>query len=69
MLARGGEIDVTGSDSAMFDNTLEYLVMNGMPFPLAVMVCIPEPWKHDDQMSEEKRDFYHSGWWQLSLRH
>ena len=59
MLARGGEIDVTGSDSAMFDNTLEYLVMNGMPFPLAVMVCIPEPWKHDDQMSEEKRDFYH----------
>ena len=52
-------IDTTGSDSAMLDNTLEYLVMNGMPLPLAVMICIPEPWKHDDNMPAEKRDFYH----------
>lgn len=52
-------IDTTGSDSAMLDNTLEYLVMNGMPLPLAVMICIPEPWKHDDNMSVEKKDFYH----------
>ncbi|MBO4319776.1 MAG: glutamate synthase large subunit [Treponema sp.] len=59
MLAREGEVDVTGSDSAMLDNTLEYLVMNGMPLPLAVMVCIPEPWKHDDSLTEQKRDFYH----------
>ena len=59
MLARGGEIDVTGSDSAMLDNTLEYFVMNGLPLPLAVMLCIPEPWKHDDTLTEQKRDFYH----------
>ena len=59
MLARGGEVDTTGSDSAMLDNTLEYFVMNGMPLPLAVMVCIPEPWKHDDCLTQEKRDFYH----------
>ncbi|MBQ5491227.1 MAG: glutamate synthase large subunit [Treponema sp.] len=52
-------VDTTGSDSAMFDNTLEFLVMNGMPLALAVMVCIPEPWKHDEQMSSQKRDFYH----------
>ena len=59
MIARGGEVDVTGSDSAMLDNTLEYFVMNGMPLPLAVMVCIPEPWKHDESLSETKHDFYH----------
>lgn len=52
-------IDATGSDSAMLDNTLEFLVMNGMPLPLAVMVCIPEPWKNDETMSAEKQDFYH----------
>ncbi len=59
MLAREGEVDTTGSDSAMLDNTLEYFVMNGLPLPLAVMVCIPEPWKHDDSLTEQKRDFYH----------
>ena len=52
-------VDMTGSDSAMLDNTLEFLVMNGMPLPLAVMVCIPEPWKNDEMMSFEKKDFYH----------
>lgn len=52
-------VDTSGSDSAMLDNTLEYLVMNGMPLPLAVMICIPEPWKHNDYMSAEKKDFYH----------
>ena len=52
-------VDTTGSDSAMLDNTLEYLVMNGMPLPLAVMICIPEPWKHNEYMPAEKRDFYH----------
>ncbi len=59
MLARDGEVDTSGSDSAMLDNTLEYFVMNGLPLPLAVMVCIPEPWKHDDSLTEQKRDFYH----------
>ncbi len=59
MLARNGEVDTSGSDSAMLDNTLEYFVMNGMPLPLAVMICIPEPWKHDDSLTQEKKDFYH----------
>ena len=52
-------VDSTGSDSAMLDNTLEFLMMNGTPLPLAVMMCIPEPWKHDEAMNGEKRDFYH----------
>lgn len=59
MLARGGEIDLTGSDSAMLDNTLEYLMMNGMELPLSVMVCIPQAWKHEETLSQEKKDFYH----------
>ncbi|MCR4713980.1 MAG: glutamate synthase subunit alpha [Treponemataceae bacterium] len=52
-------VDTTGSDSAMLDNTLEFLLMNGVPLPLAVMMCIPEPWKHDDNMPLNKKDFYH----------
>ena len=59
MLAREGEIDLTGSDSAMLDNTLEYLTMNGMDLPLSVMVCIPQAWKHEDTLSQDKKDFYH----------
>ena len=52
-------VDTTGSDSAMLDNTLEFLLMNGVPLPLAVMMCIPEPWKHDENMPQNKKDFYH----------
>jgi glutamate synthase (ferredoxin) len=52
-------VNAEGSDSAMLDNTLEFMVMNGMPLPLAVMVCIPEPWSNDDTMSRSKRDLYH----------
>lgn len=52
-------IDQAGSDSAMLDNTLEFLMMNGMPLPQAVMMCIPEPWANDRRMDREKRDFYH----------
>lgn len=52
-------VDASGSDSAMLDNTLEFLMMNGMPLPLAVMICIPEPWKNDSSMPAEKKDFYH----------
>ena len=51
-------INSEGSDSAMLDNTLEFLVMSGMDLPLAVMITIPEPWENDFSMSEEKRDFY-----------
>ena len=52
-------IDQSGSDSSMLDNTLEFLMMNGIPLPQAVMMCIPEPWANDRKMSREKRDFYH----------
>ncbi|MFI3174885.1 MAG: glutamate synthase large subunit [Bacillota bacterium] len=51
-------IDKAGSDSARLDNTLEFLLMSGMDFPLAVMVAIPEPWDNNKAMSQEKRDFY-----------
>ena len=51
-------ISKTGSDSAMLDNTLEFLVMSGMDLPLAVMIAIPEPWVNDKAMSQTKRDFY-----------
>ena len=52
-------VDRSGSDSAMLDNTLEFLYMNGMPLALAMMVIIPEPWKHNTFMSGDKKDFYH----------
>ena len=48
----------TGSDSAMLDNTLEFLMMNGIPLPLAVMMTIPEPWQKDTAMDRKKRDMY-----------
>ena len=51
-------VDQRGSDSAMFDNTLEFLVMSGMELPLAVMITIPEPWANNKTLSQEKRDFY-----------
>ena len=47
-----------GSDSAMLDNTLEFMVMNGMELPLAVMVTIPEPWENNHSMDPKKRAFY-----------
>ncbi|SDA29776.1 glutamate synthase (ferredoxin) [Ruminococcus sp. YE71] len=51
-------INADGSDSARLDNALEFMVMSGMPLPLAVMITIPEPWKNDRSISKEKYDFY-----------
>ena len=51
-------INADGSDSARLDNALEFMVMSGMPLPLAVMITIPEPWKNDRTISKAKRDFY-----------
>ena len=51
-------INTEGSDSAMLDNTLEFLVMSGMDLPLAVMIMIPEPWANNNTMSQKKKDFY-----------
>ena len=51
-------ISQSGSDSAMLDNTLEFLMMSGMDLPLAAMITIPEPWAHNETLSQEERDFY-----------
>lgn len=46
------------SDSANFDNVLEFLVLGGMSLPHALMLMIPEAWQHDEQMEDYKRAFY-----------
>ncbi|SEP98001.1 glutamate synthase (ferredoxin) [Lachnospiraceae bacterium RM5] len=51
-------VNTEGSDSAMLDNTLEFLVMSGMELPLAVMITIPEPWDNNHTLSQARRDFY-----------
>jgi glutamate synthase domain-containing protein 2/glutamate synthase domain-containing protein 1/glutamate synthase domain-containing protein 3 len=47
-----------GSDSAMFDNCLEFLVLSGRPLPHAVMMMIPEPWENHQHMSPTQKAFY-----------
>lgn len=51
-------INTAGSDSAMLDNAIEFMVMSGMDLPLAVMIAIPEPWANTKNMSQKKKDFY-----------
>ena len=51
-------INPSGSNSAMLNNSLEFLVMNGIPLGKAVMILIPEPWKHQT-MDEKKTYFYY----------
>jgi glutamate synthase domain-containing protein 2/glutamate synthase domain-containing protein 1/glutamate synthase domain-containing protein 3 len=51
-------INPHGSDSAMFDNTLELLVLAGRPLAHAVMMMIPEPWSHHESMDDSRRAFY-----------
>jgi glutamate synthase (ferredoxin) len=46
------------SDSATFDNVLEFLVMNGRSLPQAILMMIPEPWQNHESMSPERRAFY-----------
>jgi glutamate synthase (NADPH/NADH) large chain len=46
------------SDSANFDNVLEFLIMNGRSLPHALMMMIPEAWQHDAQMADYKKSFY-----------
>src|SRR5215831_7421773 len=47
-----------GSDTATFDNVLEFLYMAGRPLPLAVLMMIPEPWSAHENMSPELKAFY-----------
>jgi len=47
-----------GSDSATFDNVLEFLHMAGRPLPHAVLMMIPEAWSGHQEMDPSRRDFY-----------
>src|SRR5438874_2507140 len=51
-------VNTDGSDSAMFDNCLELLVLGGRSLAHAVMMMIPEPWENHESMSTERRAFY-----------
>jgi glutamate synthase domain-containing protein 2/glutamate synthase domain-containing protein 1/glutamate synthase domain-containing protein 3 len=51
-------INPNGSDSAMFDNTLELLVLAGRSLEHAIMMMIPEPWSAHESMDDDKRAFY-----------
>ncbi|WP_127586256.1 glutamate synthase large subunit [Paenibacillus koleovorans] len=51
-------IDTEGSDSQMFDNCLEYLMLTGRSLPHAAMMMIPEPWSNHESMSAEMKAFY-----------
>jgi glutamate synthase (ferredoxin) len=51
-------IDQTGSDSSMFDNTLEFLNLSGRSLAHSLMMMIPEPWQNHDHMDPAKRAFY-----------
>ena len=51
-------INIDGSDSTIFDNALELLVMSGRSLPHAMMMMIPEPWSAHESMSPTKKAFY-----------
>jgi len=51
-------IDTEGSDSGMFDNAFELLVLAGRSLPHAMMMMIPEPWSNHESMSQARKDFY-----------
>ena len=51
-------VNPNGSDSAMFDNVLELLVLAGRSLPHAIMMMIPEPWSNHAGMDDTKRAFY-----------
>ena len=46
------------SDTATFDNVLEFLVMTGRSLPHAILMMIPEPWSGNESMSAERKAFY-----------
>src|SRR5436190_19621768 len=47
-----------GSDTAIFDNTLEFLTMTGRSLPHAILMMIPEPWSGNDSMDADRKAFY-----------
>jgi len=46
------------SDTAIFDNALELLVMAGYPLAHAAMMMIPEAWEQHELMDQRRRAFY-----------
>ena len=46
------------SDTATFDNVLEFLALTGRPLAHAVLMMIPEPWRNHESMSPERKAFY-----------
>ncbi|WP_238652801.1 glutamate synthase large subunit [Paenibacillus piscarius] len=51
-------VNPDGSDTAMFDNTFEFLYLSGRSLPHVAMMMVPEPWSNHDSMDEKKRAFY-----------
>ncbi|MCB1623721.1 MAG: glutamate synthase subunit alpha, partial [Pseudomonadales bacterium] len=51
-------VNPNGSDSSMFDNVFELMVLAGRSMPHAIMMMIPEPWSKDQHMDPAKRAFY-----------
>ena len=51
-------ININGSDSTIFDNTLELLALGGRSLPHSLMMMVPEPWSNHQNMSAEKKAFY-----------
>ncbi len=51
-------VEMSGSDSASFDEVLELLYLGGRPLHHAVLMMIPEAWENHTTMSQKRRDFY-----------
>jgi glutamate synthase (NADPH/NADH) large chain len=47
-----------GSDTATFDNVLEFLMLGGRSLPHAILMMIPEPWQNHESMDPARRAFY-----------
>ena len=50
-------INKEGSDSAILDNVLEFLTMNGRSLDRAVSLMIPEPWDRNPNLSDKRRAY------------
>lgn len=51
-------VEADGSDSAMLDEYLAFLLHAGYSLPQACMTAIPQPYENDPQMDPALRDFY-----------
>ncbi len=51
-------VEMSGSDSASFDEVLELLYLGGRSLPHAVLMMIPEAWENHETMPQNRREFY-----------